>query len=228
MSKENNNFILRLIICVLLVTAMTFAAMISAAVLPVLMETKSIIYPISAVSMAMLTAFAQYILERRNLYEKEEFVPRPIPEKTDFMRIFFRTIFAALIAIPAINLSCNFCVAPPLLVAFTEFSNPDSKTRKKPVKTVIIIASCDFAGAIFRYLFCINLALPLTISAVFSITFSVILMKFAKQFIPPAAALGILPLIISEKSLFVYPVEIALGSAFFMLCAFCFRNKRGT
>ena len=204
----------------------TFAPMISAAALPVLMGTKSIIYPVSAVTMTALTVFAQYILEKNKLYEKYEFIPCPRPEKTDITKTILRTFFAAIISIPTIKFNLNFCVAPPLLVAFTEFSNPKSKARKKPVKTFFIIFSCAFFGAISRIVFCEILSLPLTFAAVFSIAFALIIMKSAKQFIPPAAALGILPLIIQKKYLHIYPFEIAIGCIFFMLSAMCFRENQ--
>lgn len=204
----------------------TFAPMISAAALPVLMGTESVIYPVSAVTMTVLTAFAQYVLEKNKMYEKQEFIPCKRPQKSDIAKTILRTFFAAIISIPTIKFNLNFCVAPPLLVAFTEFSNPKSKARNNPVKTCLIIFSCAFLGAISRIVFCEILSFPLTFAAVFSISFALILMKLSKQFIPPAAALGILPLIIQKKFLYIYPAEIAVGCIFFMLSAMCFREKK--
>ena len=199
--------------------------MISAAVLPALMNTSSIIYPISAVTMTILTVLAQYILERTGIYNSEKFVFRPKPEPFELACAAARTAVAALIIFPSIYFGINFCVAPPLLVAFTEFSNPRSKARKKPVKTVLIIVCCAFVGAMLRYLLCILVGFPLILAAVLSTAFSVILMHIAGQYIPPAGALGILPMIIPSGSLLIYPVEIAAGAAVFMLAAICFRKK---
>ena len=64
-----------------LMSGTSFAPLISAAALPVLMDTETIIYPISAVTMTALTCLAQYILERAGVCEKEDFVPLAKPDK---------------------------------------------------------------------------------------------------------------------------------------------------
>ena len=122
-----------------LISGTSFAPMISAAALPVLMGTETIIYPISAVTMTLLTVLSQYILERSGNYSGEKFTPVPRPDSFGWISAAVRTIFAAVLAIPLIHFGFGLCVAPPLLVAFTEFSNPESKARSKPLKTVLII-----------------------------------------------------------------------------------------
>lgn len=210
---------------VYLLSGTSFAPLISAAALPVLMGTETIIYPISAVSMTALTCLAQYVLERAGICQPEEF--RPMPKADVFMwrSAAARTAVAAALAIPLIHFGVQFCIAPPLLVAFTEFSNPQSKARNKPVKTVLIIFGCALAGALFRLLLCSYGGFPLTLAAVLSVIAALALMRAAGQFIPPAGALGVLPMIIPEETLWVYPVEILAGAAAFMAAALCFRRK---
>lgn len=203
----------------------SFAPMISAAALPVLMGTETIIYPISAVAMTALTVLAQFILEKCGLYSREEFTPLPPPDKFSCISAAVRTAAAAALAFPLIHFGWTFCIAPPLLVAFTEFSNPKSKARTKPIKTVLIITACAAAGAVFRYIFCAVLGLPLTVAVIISVASALAVMKLAGQFIPPAGALGVLPMIIPQESLLVYPIEILCGAAVFMAAALCFRRK---
>lgn len=203
----------------------SFAPMISAAVLPVLMGTETIIYPVSAVMMTILTVLVQYILEKRGLYEHEKFSPVPRPDSFGIISAAVRTVIAAVLAFPLIRFGLNFCIAPPLLVAFTEFSNPASGARKKPVKTVLIITACALSGALFRWSLCVLLGLPMTLAAVMSAAAALTIMKLAGQYIPPAGALGILPMIIPQEALLIYPLEIFAGASVFMLAALCFRKR---
>ncbi|MGN1338851.1 MAG: hypothetical protein ACI4WS_01030 [Oscillospiraceae bacterium] len=203
----------------------SFAPMISAAALPVLMGTETIIYPVSAVTMTLLTALAQYLLERSGQYDREEFTPMPRPDGFCWISAAVRTAVAAAAAVPAIHFGFGLCVAPPLLVAFTEFSNPKSGARKRPLKTLLIIIGCAVSGAALRYLLCVIAGLPLTIAAALSVVVSLLIMRGAKMFIPPAGALGMLPMIIPQETLFIYPLEIAAGAGLLLPAALCFRRK---
>lgn len=221
------NLVLAYLICqiIILLSRTSFAPVISAAALPVLMGTETIIYPVSAVTMTALTVLTQYILEKTGIYSREEFTTMPRPDRQSCISAAVRTAFAAAVAFPLIHFGFTFCIAPPLLVAFTEFSNPASAARKKPVKTVLIISACAIAGAALRYTLCIAAALPLTVAVICSAVFSLVLMKLAGLFIPPAGALGILPMIIPQESLLVYPAEVFAGASVFMLAALYFRKK---
>lgn len=221
------NLVLAFLTCqaLYLCSRTSFAPMISAAALPVLMDTETIIYPVSAVTMTLLTVFAQYILERAGMYDAEKFTPMPRPDGFCWLSAAARTVIAAVLAVPLIHFGYNFCIAPPLLVAFTEFSNPESRARKKPIKTVLIISGCAASGAILRYLLCVLLGLPLTLAAVLSVISALAIMRCTKLYIPPAGALGVLPMIIPCELLLVYPAEIFAGAAVFMLAALCFKRK---
>ena len=87
------------------------------------------------------------------------------------------------------------------------------------------ITGCALTGALLRYLLCCNAGLPLTLAAILSVAAALIIMKFAGQFIPPAGALGVLPMIIPQETLLIYPAEILAGAAVFMAAALCFRKK---
>lgn len=209
-----------------LLSRTSFAPLISAAALPVLMDTETVIYPLSAVTMTILTVLAQALLERFGAYEREQFTPLPLPDRFAWLSVVLRTAAAAVLAFPLIHFGYNFCIAPPLLVAFTEFSNPSSKARNKPLKTVLVITGCAFCGAAFRILLCVLLPLPLTLAAVLSVTMALIIMKLAGQYIPPAGALAVLPMIIPAPALLIYPAEILAGATVFMGLSLCFRRKK--
>lgn len=222
------NLVGAFLICqvIYLLSRTSFAPMISAAALPVLMDTETIIYPISAVTMTILTVLAQTILERLGEYEHEKFTPLPAPDKFAWVSVLIRTAAAAVLAFPLIHFGYNFCIAPPLLVAFTEFSNPASKARNKPLKTILIITGCAFCGAALRLVLCILLPLPLTLAAVLSVTSALIIMKLSGQYIPPAGALAVLPMIIPAQALLIYPAEILAEATAFMWLSLCFRRRK--
>ncbi len=215
------NLIGAFLICqvLFLLSRTSFAPMISAAALPVLMDTETIIYPISAVTMTLLTVTAQFLLEKYGRYEHEKFTPLPTPDRFKWLSAMLRTATAAVLAVPVIHFGVNFCVAPPLLVAFTEFSNPEGKARSKPVKTVFFITGCALSGAIFRLVLCELLPLPLTVAAILSVACALVIMRYAGQYIPPAGALAVLPMIIPAKALLIYPAEIFAGASLLMLAA---------
>ena len=76
---------------IFLLSRTSFAPMISAAALPVLMDTESIIYPISAAIMTVLTVLAQLILEKCGRREREEFTPLSFPGKFRWISAAVRT-----------------------------------------------------------------------------------------------------------------------------------------
>ena len=222
------NFVAAYLVCQVLFLASrtSFAPMISAAVLPVLMDTDTIIYPVSAVTMTVLTVAAQALLEKSGRYDREKFTPLPAADRFSWCSAGVRTLIAAALAVPMLRFGLNFCVAPPLLVAFTEFSNPESKARQKPVRTVMVITGCAFCGAASRVLLTVTLGLPLTASAMFAVIAALLIMKLVGQYIPPAGALAVLPMIIPERALVIYPAEVLTGAALFMIAALCFNRKK--
>ncbi len=200
----------------------TFAPMISAAVLPVLMGTESIIYPVAAFALTVMVMLAEAIVVKKGLRPRVEFSPLPKPGRANWLDFLLRSILAAVVILAAIVLDMRFCVAPPLLVAFTEFSCRSCSARKKPVRAVLVITACAAAGALSRLLFSVYLGLPLTFSAVLAALLMIVAMRWAGMCLPPAGALAILPLIIPPESLALYPLQIFMGASMFMIGAMLF------
>lgn len=204
----------------------TFAPLISAAILPILMGTTSIIYPICAVSFTLLALFCEYILTMLNIRPKEVYTPALLPKFNDFIRIIVCVLTIAILSPIVIQLGFRFCIAPPLLVAFTEFCRPACNARKHPFKAVIVIFLCGLAGALCRYVLVGILALPLTLAAVTATFFMLIIVNCLKCFLPPAGALTILPMIIPYDSILTYPLQILIGVSLFMLISILLNRLR--
>ena len=201
---------------VYLCSGTSFAPMISAIALPVLLGTESAVYPIAAFLLTTLILGCHVILEKAKIKPSVLFLPVKA-EKQDWLDAVKRLILVAFAAWLALQLDCRFAIAPPLLVAFTEFSKRSSGARKMPVKVVSAIALCGLAGALCRYFIVLALHLPLTLAAILAGIFMILILTKLNVFVPPAGALCILPMLIPETAVIGYPLQILAGAALFMV-----------
>ena len=201
---------------VYLCSGTSFAPMISAIALPVLLGTESAVYPIAAFLLTTLILGCHVILEKAKIKPSVLFLPVKV-EKQDWLDAVKRLLLVAFAAWLALLLDCRFAIAPPLLVAFTEFSKRSSGARKMPVKVVSAIALCGLAGALCRYFIVLALHLPLTLAAILAGIFMILILTKLNVFVPPAGALCILPMLIPETAVIGYPLQILAGAALFMV-----------
>lgn len=216
------------IICqiILIFSKTSFAPLISAAVLPVMLGTKSIIYPVAAITLTGLILLCNLLLEKLKIKENEPCIPQPLPHRKDYIDLIIRSLTAIICITLAIKLNFYFAVAPPVLVAFTEFTRQGCKVRQKPVKAVVMIFICALTGTVCRYILTVQLGLLLTFSAVTATVIMILILHLFKMYLPPAGALTILAMLIPEENLLLYPFEIFTGiSVFMVLALLLFRNK---
>ncbi|MDO5559269.1 MAG: HPP family protein [Oscillospiraceae bacterium] len=204
----------------------SFAPMICAAVLPVYLGTRSWIYPVSAACFVVTVCFIQFIMEKTGFKS-------PYQGHTDSgisIRQFSRRIkqWAVLMVIAFVPIAADdlFFIAPPLLVGFTELSDPAGGARKHPVKLVVLTACCAGAGVLCRYIFTITLGLPLAVSAFAAACTVAIVMQYTHLFFPPAGAITILSMLIPQQQLIFYPFKVCAGFTALTLAAiFLFRSN---
>ena len=194
----------------------TFAPLISAAVLPVMLGSESMVYLIAAVSLTALILFVNFILERSGLRSREVYCPVPPPEGRAWGRVSARIVLGVLCIAAAVSLHAKYMVAPPMLVAFTEFMNPDSRAKEHPFKSIGLIALCAAAGAASRLGLTVALGLPLTVSAAAAAVLLLWLLREFQMYLPPAAALTVLAMLIPQSDLLLYPAEILVGVSVLM------------
>ena len=103
-----------------------------------------------------------------------------------------------------------------MLVAFTEFMNPDSRAKEHPFKSIGLIALCAAAGAASRLGLTVALGLPLTVSAAAAAVLLLWLLREFQMYLPPAAALTVLAMLIPQSDLLLYPAEILVGVSVLM------------
>ena len=193
----------------------TFAPMISAIALPVLLGTESVVYLAAAFGLTLLILGCHLALEAVGMRERTAFEPVRTG-KRDWVDAAVRLVLVTAAAWAVLRLNCRFVIAPPLLVAFTEFSRRDSGARRIPVKVVAAIALCALAGAACRSVLNLGLGLPLTLAAVAAAALMILILTKLKTYVPPAGALCILPMLIPAEQVPGYPVQILAGAALFM------------
>lgn len=193
----------------------TFAPLISAAILPVLLSTRSWVYPLSSSAMTLLIVAGQFLMEKSGMRAPQErAVPIPLRQRIGLQQLtgWLKLLgCASLVIVPALCLGANFCIAPPLLVGFTELANPESPARKRPGVLVLLVFACALAGSTSRLVFTQTLGLPLTVSALIATALALTLMQGLKFYFPPAGAVAVLPFLLPSSILWMYPIQAGLG-----------------
>ena len=211
---------------VLILSGTSFAPMISAIVLPVMLQTKEIIYIVAAIILTTIIIGLKLILDKAKIKSKEAFNKKEWRDKEQWISFIKRSIIVAILIFVVIKLDNRFIVAPPLLVAFTELSNANSKARNIPVKVIMTISLCALIGAVMRYLIVVYLGLPLTLAAVVAAVGMIVVIMYMKVYMPPAGAMTILAMLIPNESVVMYPVQVFVGITLFVITAkTCFREK---
>lgn len=210
-----------IICCIgLFVSKTTFAPLLSATILPVIMGTESWVYPIFATVMAFFIVIGQYLLEKYHYRKPFKYVLVDEDLKITVVLNIKRICALALISIFAFRFSIPFLIAPPLIVAFVELSANHHKLRSKALTLWGLVFIMSLLGSYSRLIFSEILYLPLTISALVAVIGMVIVMRIKDLYFPPAGALAILPLLISVDKLAIYPFVVGLGFAIFTIMAF--------
>lgn len=181
--------------------------------------------------MTAIIVLVQWLFEKYKLNIPRKHKPVIYEKKTETLRWIF--LFVALVSVAAVALGFDFkfIIAPPLIVTLCEFSYTESKARKKPMIIFLVISFFACMGACVRLILCQTLHLPITF-AMFIVSIAVIYISvLMKVIFPPACAVALLPFIIDSNAVFIYPLEIIIGSAIFITLSMLFGKfieKRST
>ncbi len=209
----------------------SLAPMISAIVLPVLLQTRSPVYLVATLLLTGLVVAIRILLERVSIMEKNTFSPLPAPVKTDWGAFAFRTVCVAILACICLRFDGKFFVAPPLLVAFTELSKVGHPAGKNKLKAVLLVSLCALAGAAMRFTLVMKCGFSPAIAALAIGVLIIILVECVGPYFPPAGAMGVLALLIPDSAVPPYTIEVVLGITVLALTAdvwvkYCQRSTR--
>lgn len=212
-------------VVLLTVTKTTFYPIISACVLPVLLGTESLVYPVSVLAMAVVIVLVQKLLEWLGLREKAEIVKTPAgkPELKKWGVLFL--LFLALAVLP-LQMKAYYFIAPPLIVTFVEFSEVGSKKREMPIRVWCTIVLCAVFGTGCRLFLQEAAGLSVAFTAAAAALMVLITFRCVRMIFPPAGAIALLPLLLPAETLWLYPLETAIGAGGFIAVAMLvFRQK---
>ena len=195
----------------------TFAPFVSAVILPIMMQTESFVYPAAAFVLTLIIVALHTLFLKCGIRSDEDYVPKWLNSKTDYIDAVLRVISVGIVGAVAFMSGYRFVIAPPLLVAFTEFSRPGNKACNKPFKTIAVVTLCAVIGAVCRYFINISLGMPLAVAAAVAAVLLLAVIHKSRMFMPPAGAITILAMIIPETAVMTFPVQILCGVGSFML-----------
>lgn len=194
----------------LILSGTTFAPMIAAAVMPVLLGVSTWVYPVSATALALLCAAVRRFFEKAGGVPKE--LTRPHRGVWGGPRdVLWRLTGVGAVAVLAVWSGAPFIAAPPTLVAYTQLSRRRNPLRKAPWKVVVTCTLCAAIGALSRLVCTTALGLPLCLGAAITTVCVIIDFKTQRRYFPPAAALSILAFLVPELHVAWLPAEVFVG-----------------
>ena len=210
----------------LLISKTTFAPLISACILPILMGTESWIYPIAATFMTIIIVIVQKFLQD---YEYSyQYQPVEFDYHHELWLFLKRLLVVIGLAVVATRLEIRLLIAPPLIVAFFELSGNHKKLRSQAPRLYGLTIFIAFISAYARYFFTLQYQIPLIITVALITLILLLIIYSLKIFFPPIGAIAILPMILSPDLLIIYPFLIAMGFALLILFAFLISKENSS
>lgn len=203
----------------LILTRCNFLPMLSACILPIIMETTSIIYPISVCVMTVVMICVQVIFGITNVREKEIYYKYSMNLKLELKRFtYILIVILALLLIGAFSDNI-YLIAPPLIVTFVELTYEDNKARKIPLKIFAVITLAAWAGVLISFIVTIKMGQPLIVSGLLITSTAIFIFTKSRVWFPPAGAIALLPLIIDSNKLLVYALDVMIGVGIYIFAA---------
>ena len=217
-----------LISLVLMFSRTSITPAVSACMLPVLMQVDTWVYPITVLILTTLLVAGQKLLEKiefRNPAEKDFTFSVGKSYKDKIIRMLELSLMMLPLIFVAVFFDCKLLVVPPLIVTLIEFSNSASGFRLRPKSTWLLIVACATIGALGEIVLHQYFNLPQVIpSAVVSASVLTIF-YITKRYFAPAMALSLVPMIIPDNQVLMFPLFVALGAVYFILMPKLFFRK---
>lgn len=203
----------------LTVSRSTVFPMVSAGILPVMMGTDSLVYPISVFTMMVLIAVVRWWMMRVGLHKVEAYVPVEPPSVEKALWWAARIGVFMVIAVIPIFTKQYLVVVPPLIVAYTGFTSPHLAIQHRWKATIANFAVSAVIGFCCRYFLNMTLGLPLTLAAACAVALVFVSFELFRLQYPPVGAIALLPMLVDASLVPIYPIEVSLGSAILLTAA---------
>ena len=207
------------LICMILliISDSTMLPVLSACILPILTNAESILYPLSVIILTSEIILIRFLLKKAGVINEMTENEKSTSIREVKGRLIYLAAVLGVAAAAAIITGWTYIIAPPLIVALCGISFPDSPAKKKPVLLILSVVSCALCGTVSRLVICEVSGFPLWAGVFIAASAAYgILMLFGIPF-PPAAALAVLPFILPDDVLGVYPFQVAGGITVFVI-----------
>lgn len=203
-----------------IISRSNFYPMISACLLPILLGTKSIVYPISVIIMTLIIVLVRILFEKVGYVKRVKTTTCNFQIRDELIK-WIKLILGFVSVTSVCSITGNkYFIIPPIIVIFVTLSNVESPLRKNPKKLIILSATAACIGAFARMLFlCFSLT-SLIFSATVAIIAILLLLNLNNTLLPPLGAIAFLPLILPLNGLWFYPIQVTIGTAIFTFIAF--------
>lgn len=203
-----------------------FVPIISACILPVYLRTDSWIYPISVSLMSLIIIIAQWLMEKYHFRPVNNFIPCEFNIKNQVIKWSKLLIVFGLIALIPFKMHQIYFLAPPLIVMFTELSNPESPARAKTFYIVGLMTFASFIGCSLRLLLNEFFGLPLFVCTALACIILFFALDKIKIYFPPAGAILLIPMILDKSLLMCFPIEVFIGAVILSSSAMLLFRKK--
>lgn len=215
----------------LLISRTTLIPLISACVLPVLLHTESIVYPVTVLLMSILAVAGQKILERFNIRGRLPDMQHRQQGVKDIGRWVILSGFVGLISGIALYMDYPYLILPPLMVTFAEFVHSKAGFRNRPTQVFLFLVTAATLGTACQIIGYYYFHLPETVVALSITVILFLIFEWTGKYFAPAGALAFIPLLLPRESLIWLPLQAAVGAALFITIAMvvfqrCYQWKR--
>lgn len=206
----------------LLISRTTLIPLISACMLPVLLQTESWVYPAAVFLMSVTLVVIQKWMEKQGWRQKIIITAPEKPRKKDINRWGLSLIFVFIVTSLAVWTGFQFLIIPPLIVTFTEMVHSKAGFRNRPVQVLLFLIAAVSLGTLAQFWGYYYLHLPQSIVALFIAICLFGIFELTGKFFAPAGALAFIPMIIPKENLCWLPLQAAAGAVLFIAIAMLF------
>lgn len=197
----------------LLIFRATLIPLISACVLPVLLQTHAWIYPLAVLTLCVILVFVQKLMVRLGLRLPVEYVPANKVDWSVVRTWLWLMLFVFLAAALAVGTGWPYLVIPPLLVTFAEMATSAAGFRNRPVQVFVTLVFAAMLGTASQIVGNHWLHLPQVVTAVFVVVCLFSFFGVTGRYFAPAGAMAFIPMIVPPGNLVWLPLQAAIGAA---------------
>lgn len=210
----------------LMLLHVTLTPAFAVGLLPVMLGTTTVVYPLAVLVLTSLLTLGQYVLDTAGLRTAIPMQHAVRPTWSNVLRWLWLLVALLPLIIVADEVQLRFIIAPPLIVTFVELCNSKGGFRGRLWQTWLMLVLAAAAGGLFRTLFCVQWGLPVPIATVATeiLVFEMFAL-FGKRF-APAAAMALIPFVVPAQAALWQPLYTAIGAAYVMAVAFLFFIKK--